>query len=174
MKTIPLSQGKVALVDDADFEKVNQFEWYAAYNPAGRWYAQGGVRSANGKWTIQMMHRVIMGLEHGDPRQVDHKNREMTLDNRRKNLRVATVKQNRQNAGLSKNNTSTFKGVSWHKATEKWEARISTGCKRIHLGNFETPKIAAQAYDAAVLKYHGVFAVTNEMLTAQSALTQAA
>jgi len=54
------------------------------------------------------MHRDIMGLEYGDPHQVDHKKRMNTLDNRRSNLRVRSIR-NQQNVGLRKDNTSATK-----------------------------------------------------------------
>jgi hypothetical protein len=112
MKEIQLTQGKVAFVDDSDFELVNQFKWHAYRELGRRWYAQRNVRLSDGR-TTQSMHRFIMGLEHGDPRQVDHRDRFHTLDNRRSNLRV-TVTQNQQNVGKRKDNTSGFKGVYWH------------------------------------------------------------
>jgi hypothetical protein len=116
------------------------------------------------------MHREVMGLMHGDPLQVDHRDRVNTLDNRRKNLRV-THKRNQQNQGKSVANTSGFKGVSLRRATTKnrersdtWQAQIGVEGKVIHLGYFQTRELAASTYDAAALKYHGEFAVTNRML----------
>ena len=69
-----------------------------------------------------------------------------------------------QNRGLHRNNTSKFKGVSWLKAKEKWRAQIRVENNDIWLGLFSSPELAARAYDAAALKYHGSFACTNEML----------
>jgi hypothetical protein len=115
------------------------------------------------------MARFIMGLSYGDPRQVDHKNREETLDNRRSNLRI-TTKQNAQNIGITKRNTSGFKGVvlepagSNERTTNGWRARIRVGHKLINIGTYSTPEKAARAYDKAALKYHGSFACTNKML----------
>lgn len=159
MKTIPLTQGKTAIVDDIDFEKVNQFKWHAYLN-RNRWYALRKVRRPDGKETSQGMHRFILGLEHGNPHQVDHIDRVNTLDNRRENLRV-TLGQNQQNIGITKGNHSGCKGVSWHKQREKWHARIKINSKQISLGLFATRELAAQARDEAALKYHGEFAVTN-------------
>jgi hypothetical protein len=163
MRTIPLTQGHVALVDDEDYERVNQFKWYAVFN-AGHGYATRTTpRDANGRRTQILMHRFVMGLEYGDPPEVDHKDRVNTLDNRKSNLRV-TLGQNSQNRGLHRNNTSKFKGVSWLKAKEKWRAQIRVENNDIWLGLFSSPELAARAYDAAALKYHGSFACTNEML----------
>ena len=169
MKEIPLTQGKVALVDDEDFEKVSQFQWYA--NRIGKgdhWYATRNVRR-NGKRRPELMHRVIMGLEYGDPRQVDHRDRVNTLDNRKCNLRVATRPQNSRNIGVPKHNTSGFKGVSWRKQDDKWGANIKVNGVQRYLGSFPTKELAAVAYDAAAIELHGEFACTNEMLAAQAA-----
>jgi hypothetical protein len=166
MKEIPLTKGKVALVDDEDYEQVNAFKWHAklAQNN-GRWYAERGIYLPNGKQSRQSMHRFIMGLDYGDPREVDHKDRINTLDNRRSNLRV-TLNQNPQNRGIPKTNTSGFKGVSWSQQAQKWRAQIEAGGKSTHLGYFSTPELAAAAYDAAAIEYHKEFAVTNASLAA--------
>jgi hypothetical protein len=162
MKEIPLTKGRVAFVDDEDFERVNQFGW-CAHSNGYQWYAVRNVLLPDGRRVTERMHRFVMGLRHGDPRQVDHKDRAQTLDNRRSNLR-ATLNQNQQNQGKRKNNTSGFKGV--HKTRGKWQARITVNSRLIHLGLFLTPEVAARAYDATAMKYHADFAVTNKMLAA--------
>lgn len=180
MREILLTQGKIALVDDEDFDRVNQYKWYAQKHPAnGRWYARRNESIAGTRTSLQM-HRVIMGLEYGDPRQVDHKDRENTLDNRRQNLRV-TLGQNPQNQGLHKDNTSGFKGVTWSKHAKRWQSQIRANDKEIFLGRFpaDAPELAAMAYDEAALSRFGEFAVTNATLgllkkPAQSVLTLAA
>jgi len=164
MKEIPLTREQVALVDNADFDRVNAFKWYAYRDCFGKWYARRNVRLTNGKRYTVSMHRFITGLERGDPRQVDHKDREATLDNRCQNLRVATPAQNTQNRSRLKNNTSGFIGVYWCKS--RWRTQINVEGKRTHVGYFSTPELAAQAYDAAAIEHHKEFAVTNMMLAA--------
>jgi hypothetical protein len=163
VKTIPLTQGKVAFVDDEDFERVNQFKWSARWSQNGRWYALRNVHPSKDRRAIQSMHRFIMGLEYGDPREVDHKDRINTLDNRKSNLRV-TLDQNSQNRGIPITNKSGVKGVHWDEQREKWVAYIGSNGKRFNLGRFPTSELAAQAYDAAAKEIHGEFACTNEML----------
>ena len=81
------------------------------------------------------MHRVIINAPKD--MQVDHINGNR-LDNRRCNLRLATDGQNMGNSKIPRHNTSGFKGVSWDKRREQWEAYISKKDKKIHLGRFDT------------------------------------
>lgn len=91
------------------------------------------------------------------PTQVDHRNRNKK-DNRWSNLREATASQNGANRRFSRNNTSGFKGVTFHKGTSKWQAGRRFGEKFVHLGLFETREEAAMAYQRAMQKTYGVFA----------------
>lgn len=99
MKQILLTQGKVALVDDEDFERVNQYKWQ--YSPAGKGYAKRGKQIKLGFWKYKvitiLMHRYIMGVEN-EPRgvEIDHINRN-PLDNRKANLRVCDRSINMRN-----------------------------------------------------------------------------
>jgi hypothetical protein len=155
MKTIPLSQGRVAIVDDRDFETLNRYKWYAQ-KIGNTLYA---ARHATGRHRTIYMHRQIPGIT--DPGIfVDHRNGN-GLDNRRQNLRLATKTENARNRPAPKNNTSGFKGVHWHKQGNAYRARIKVNGKNIHLGLFPTPTEAARAYDQAARKYFGEFARTN-------------
>lgn len=84
-------------------------------------------------------------------------------DNRRCNLRPATMSQNRINYSGMRTNTSGYKGVNRCKAEKKWRARIMTNGKRLSLGSFDDPKDAAKAYNKAALKLHGEFARLNKV-----------
>jgi len=164
-KEIQLTQGKFAIVDDGDYQRVIEAgNWHASQDSRdGRWDARRSFYLANGKHKTLLMHRFILGLDFSDPIQVDHKDRVNTLDNRRQNLRV-TLNQNQQNVAKRKHNTSGYKGVSFHKITGKWSATIQAKGKQIHLGIYLTRELAATAYDTAALELHGEFAVTNQML----------
>jgi hypothetical protein len=65
---------------------------------------------------------------------------------------------------MQSDNTSGFKGVTWHKSNKKWVAQIKVASRKKHIGLYPTPQEAALAYDAAALAIHGEFALTNKML----------
>lgn len=150
---IQLTQGKVALVDDEDYEMLMQWKW-CAHVEKHRIYA---VRRIGEK--MLKMHRVIMGVT--DPNiKVDHKEG-YGLDNQRSNLRVATNAQNIANQRPRLNVTSKYKGVHWDKFTGKWRVQVQNkdGVKRI--GRFENEIEAALAYNKAAIELQGEFARLN-------------
>jgi hypothetical protein len=161
-REIPLTRGQVALVDDADYEWLSQWKWSAQYNPYTKsFYAVRRIHNGKAKPEYPLMHRLILNAAKGV--QVDHKNR-MTTDNRRDNLRLCTIGQNRANAiGQPGRRKSLYKGIWWCKKNHKWRARIQCREVRIHLGYFLTETAAAQAYNAAALTYFGEFACLNQI-----------
>lgn len=92
----------------------------------------------------------------------DHINGD-TLDNRKQNLREATISQNNMNKGNQRNNTSGYKGVCWNIVHNKFYAYITLNRKRISLGYFKCAKQAAQAYNEDAVKLHGDFAKLNRI-----------
>jgi hypothetical protein len=116
------------------------------------------------------MHRFIMGDPAG--MEVDHINRDATLDDREENLRIATHTQNGYNQGMRITNASGFKGVSWDKERSKWLAQIRINGKKIYLGRFNSLEAAAQAYNEPALKYHKQFAYQNDL--SQVTMTESA
>lgn len=89
--------------------------------------------------------------------QVDHRDVE-TSNNRWKNLREATNAQNCGNKKRYRNNTTGFKGVSFHRASGKYQASIRRNYQKIHLGLFGNPELAHRAYKAAAKEAFGSFA----------------
>lgn len=155
-KKIPLTQGKLATVDDADYEALIQFKWYLTTCGNHHYAARHTKRPE--KRTMVYMHRAITSAPKG--LEVDHINGD-GLDNRRENLRVCTHGENLRNQGLQANNRSGYRGVSWSKKEKKWVTYIKVDNKRQFVGQFDEKENAARAYDEAARKYHGEFARTN-------------
>lgn len=131
----------------------------------GGWYVGGDGyaitdKVIDGKRTIIRMHRLITQVPSGV--KVDHIDMNR-LNNCRNNLRFATQAQNLMNRGAPKNNTSGYKGVSWHTQNRNWRASINLAGKFISLGSFSTKEDAAKAYNEGALKYHGEFARLNKI-----------
>lgn len=152
MKTIELTQGKVALVDDQDYEMLSKFEWCAARDDA-RIYAASGRGTASLK-----MHSLILCPPDGYC--VDHIDGN-GLNNQRNNLRLATTAQNCRNRRKSMGKSSRFKGVHWCNTHKKWIASIRFDYKGISLGTFHDEDKAAMAYDVAAIQYFKEFALVN-------------
>ena len=160
MKEIKLTQGKVALVDDEDYELVKQYKWCAVFH-RHTWYAYANTKQIKGKksQTIRM-HRLILGLGFGNKLKSDHIDGN-GLDNKRQNLRICNNQQNCSNKKIYGKGTSKYKGVYWVKSLKKWRAMIGYAGKRIHLGVFSIEECAALAYDFAAMKYYREFAHFN-------------
>lgn len=154
MKQIPLTQGKVAIVDDEDYEWLSRWKWY--YFDEG--YAARNDRREKGKRKTILMHRVIMKTLKN--MLVDHMNHD-GLDNQKSNLRNCTHDRNLQNRLINKNNKSGYKGVCWHKCSKKWVASIRFNGKGIHIGCYPSREQSARAYDKAARELFGDFAKTN-------------
>jgi hypothetical protein len=162
-RTIPLNDGLVTFVDAQDYAELSRDEW-AARCPNGIWYA---YRRSDG----EPMHRVIM---HAPPGlDVDHRDGN-GLNNRRRNLRECTRRQNCQNQRpQARPKVSRYKGVCVDKGNrpgKQWRAYIYAGPERsetdrrrhqIRLGNYATEEDAARAYDRGALRYFGDFAWLN-------------
>lgn len=154
MRTIPLTQRKVALISDRDYPRVRPHKWQA-HNNHGCWYAVTHL-SAPGpgrKQRALRMHRLIRGDISG---HIDHRNGN-GLDNRRRNLRPATPSQNAAN-GKARGAISGFKGVCPDRKRKRWQARINVAGKTLCLGTFDTPVEAHAAYMRAARRYFGTFA----------------
>jgi len=158
-RRIRLTQGKYAIVDPDDYFKLNRYKWYANRD-RNTFYALRKFTQKDGKRRNCYMHREVIKVP--DKMFVDHINRN-GLDNRKANLRPATVSQNARNCAKNKSRTfcSKFKGVTWHRGKKYWQAQIVLNQKYIYLGSFKDEVQAAKAYDKAAKKYHGEFAALN-------------
>ena len=160
-KEILLTQSQIAIVDDADFEWLNQWKWCAQQSHMPEedytFYVVRHIRSGV-KTTKIYMHRLILGLRSTE--QGDHINGD-GLDNRRCNLRSCSHSQNQMNSRKRRGCSSQFKGVSWDKARHKWQAYIRVNGKKQHFGRHTSELEAARAYDSAARELFGEFARPN-------------
>lgn len=155
MKRIPLTQGFAAWVDDADYERVSQYNWWASQH-GNRTYAVRHVWVRKGVYRKELLHRFI--LQPNPKVQIDHKDGN-GLNCTRDNMRPATNTQNSQNKRKTSRNTSGYKGVSRFRG--RWRAKICVNYLDIHLGVWDTAFAAALAYDKAAKIYHGEYAALN-------------
>lgn len=144
-----LHSKKFAIVDDEDYSRLSLHTWYLDAN------RDRIIGTVNGKQIN--IARFILRTSAPMP---DHKDLDI-FNNQKSNLRAATVQQNHANRYAPVSNTSGYKGVSWHKTSEKWRAYISWKNHYIHLGNFYTKEEAAKAYNEAALERFGEFARLN-------------
>ena len=142
MREIKLTNGKVALVDAQDYERLNQWKWYAR-REGSTYYAFRNARVDEPGNTIRM-HRVITNAAKG--MVVDHRDGN-GLNNSRKNLRNTTQAMNLRNMKRHRQNPSSL-GVTRRKCG-KYQAQIKQGKRVKYLGLFETPLEAHKAFMAA-------------------------
>lgn len=158
-KNILLTKGQIAVVDDEDFDWINQWKWFANENKTGyyaaRWIRQGTKRK------LQYMHKLILGIKD-DGVCGDHKDGNK-LNNVRDNLRIATHSENMRNVPVRHNTLTGYKGVKLDKRKGKYMACINVDGKRIFLGYFDYKVAASRAYDRAAIKYHKEFARINNV-----------
>lgn len=122
-------------------------------------YARRSAKKADGTWTGELLHRVILGMTDPDI-TVDHEDHD-GLNCQRYNMRIASRSQNSQNRRKSAGTSSHFKGVVWFNRDRVWQAGIRVNDKKTFLGNFVSEIDAATAYDVAARKLFGEFAHIN-------------
>lgn len=157
MKEIKLTQGKVALVDDEDYEWLNQCKWLAQRN-RNTYYARRYINRINGKENKIYMHREILNVPKG--KEIDHQDHN-GLNCQRSNIRIATNSQNGANRKAS--GKSKYLGVSFsiRRKRQYIRSQIKTNGGVIHLGICKTEEQAARRYDAAARFFHKEFANLN-------------
>jgi hypothetical protein len=157
--SIPLTQGKFALIDEGDYDLVSQYRWQVKRTPSGKLYAQTSLprRHPSGLRTLPL-HRLILSAPVGI--DVDHENGD-GLDNRRSNIRLATRSQNAINRDKPPGGTSRFKGVRLIAKSGRWRASICKQGRQIHIGNFRCEVEAAKRYDEVARQLYGPFARVN-------------
>jgi len=154
MKEILLTKGKVALVDDEDFERLAKFKWCADKSKTGQFYARRTIATPKGQRGIFMQWLILNRLKG---LFIDHINC-VGLDNRKANLRLCTPAQNQYNQFRGRG-SSKYKGVSFH--NNGWQAQIKFKQAIYYLGRFKTEVEAAKAYGQKAIELFGKFARPN-------------
>lgn len=142
--------GQLALVDDQDFDRLNETPWYLS--PNGYAYSP--------YYDPIYLHRAVLGLKKGDKVYVDHINHDK-MDNRKINLRESDPSTNGANRKIGINSKSGFKGVYFCKRKKVFKAHIKYKGKKIHLGVFDSAVVAANAYDLYAKNLFGDFSLLN-------------
>lgn len=122
MRYIKLTNGRKALIDNEDYEYINQWLWRLDKHGYATRVKRTYIGKGKYKCTTIFMHREIAKTPLG--KDTDHINRNR-LDNRRLNLRIVTRSENNINSKIRRTNSSGFTGVSFHAQTGKWRAYIS-------------------------------------------------
>lgn len=159
-RTISLSGGFAAVVDDEDYAHLVRHKWRAQIDKRNVYACRlrSKAECADGRPQKVYMHRQILWVT--DRRtDIDHVNQD-GLDNGRSNLRICSRSENNGNR-RKYGGTSQYKGVSWDAKNGKWLAQIHLGNRRRYLGRFLEEADAARAYDDAALVQWGEFARLN-------------
>lgn len=167
-KIIKLTQGYETIVDDDLYEELNKFKWRLEKIPGSKTiYVVRDIRkNENFNFKKIYIHKYILFLNE---KWKELKNKEIDhidgngLNNQIKNLRICSHAENLKNLTIYKNNTSQYKGVSWHKHSKKWYAYIRINGTLKSLGYFSNKIDAAKIYNTAAIKYFGEFAKLNNV-----------
>lgn len=149
---VTLTKGMEAVIDAADADLVGQWNWRAQHKGGATFYAVREVGKRSERKTIHL-HRLLMGFPDG--LEVDHIDCN-GLNNRRSNLRAATRGQNARNVTIRGLNKTGFKGVGKTR-NGRFTAQIKFRGRAYHLGTFDTPQEAHNAYAEASKKLHGEY-----------------
>ena len=156
MKEIKLTQNKVALVDDSDFEWLNKLTWCAAKRKHTYYAYTTNLKGKRGS-TIAM-HRLIMETPIG--KRVDHKDHN-GLNCQRNNMRNCTNRENQMNK--TPHGSSKYLGVSFCKINNNYHAQIRINGNNTHIGYYKNEIDAALAYNEKAKIHHGEFANLNQV-----------
>jgi hypothetical protein len=148
------------LIDLEDLDRVLLKSWHVGWRrDIKAFYGECcdylGIINGKPKYKTIMMHKFIMNPCKNE--MVDHINQKNTLDNRKKNLRIASRKQNLMNRkSKNKNNTSGYRNVC--QINGRWVVQLQVNEKNKVLGKFDSVKTAAKFAEKMRQKYYGEFA----------------
>lgn len=143
--------------DLEDFDRIKDYYWEVQKGVNGYLYLRTCINSTN----YTMSNFIMKGKDKKDKTIYDHKNQN-SLDNRKNNLRIASVSENGMNVKVRKSNTSGIIGV-YQVKDGKWVASIRINKKRTYLGSFEKKEDAIVERLKAEKEYYGEFAPQKEL-----------
>lgn len=154
MKTIKLQlTGKVAMVDDEDFERLSKFKWWLAYTGNITRKFSKNNRTKHISLASEVMNKP--GVMH------DHIDRD-PFNNQKSNLRQCNYSQNAGNQKINKaGRTSKYRGVFLNRRDGTWRAVIRRNGKIKCIGTFKSEELAAKHYDVYALEFFKEFACLN-------------
>lgn len=158
MKKLYLRHGGHCIVDEKDYDFLNQWSWTESKGKRTSYVIRSFYSKVTKKSKTIMMHRIILGLTTKDF-VADHINKN-GLDNRRENLRAISYSNNSVTKNVYRNKSSNYRGVFL--VNGKFISQIRLNGKQIYLGSFISELTAAEAYNKAAIKYHGEFANLNK------------
>jgi AP2 domain len=149
MQTIPLTQGKLAIVDDEDYPHVSKFKWCYRGNKDGTQGYAVRHHKVDGKFPLLYLHRHLM--PPGKDQETIFRNHDR-LDCRRENLLVVSHEESKQHNRVRRDSKSGIKGVSHNPETNTWTALVYRHGHCYTIGTYGSPEAAKAAYEGALKK----------------------
>jgi hypothetical protein len=143
-------KGYKILIDDEHLQRFSLIRWSVGVTSNKIYFSFTKTPTR----VAEYMHRIVANPPNG--MLVDHINGN-TLDNRKMNLRVCTHQQNIMNSAKRKDNSSGYKGVHRDCRSKRWIARVTFNQKKIHIGLYDTPMEAHEAYCQKASELFGEF-----------------
>ena len=169
MKHIQLTNGQNVIVDDDDFDYLNNYKWCIQQRKEAT-FIVNEVRMRVKRRQHELISTFMPVLIYKRLHNIDKDTRitiKMLDGNRLNCLRsnIIVVTQHQLSAGenipVRMDKTSKYKGVGFHYESKKWVARIRVNSKLIYLGLYSNEDIAALIYNSAAKEYFGEFAKLN-------------
>ena len=136
----PLTKGKVAIIDDEDYELVSKYTWfYDGRDAVHHVYKKGKCVE---HLTIK---KLVLGIR--ERKFIYHINKDK-LDYRKENLSLSYPWFSKEITKGKKNKTSKYMGVRWNSLAKKWVVETKFNYKTQYWGYYDDEEVAARVYDS--------------------------
>ncbi len=157
MKEIILTRECKAIVDDEDYDWLNQWNWFVQKDKRNNLYATRKIIISQKRYIVQMHNEIVinrMNLEIPPKYVVDHEDRK-GLHNWHDNLRVVTRNIQALNRKIYNTNTSGIRGISFYpNKNKKYKAAFCINKEQI-VKLFYTKEEAIAWRQAMEIEYYG-------------------